>query len=131
MKLYFTDEEHQKAFIKLRALKESSAGFDSADYAIAYYILTSDKNLRLFLDRFIDKEKGDIRWSNMLESNMVYKDYKQIVAFAQQLYSGGWKNEEFDFVKLLEDARGKQGVLTTVLEAARLYSAQSFLDRLV
>lgn len=133
MELYFTDSEHEKAFSNLRGLKDpfDDKGFDYADYMIAYYILTSDKNLRLFLNRFIDQEKGDIRWSNMLESNMVYGDYRQVVAFAHQLYSGGWENKKFDIIKLLEDVRGKQGVLITVLEAARLYSSRAFLDRLI
>jgi len=131
MKLYFTDDEHEKAFNELRALKKPDRGFDYADYMLAYYVLTSDKNLRLFLPRFLDKVSGDIRWRNMLESNMVYKDYRQVVAFAQQLYTGGCKNNDFDFIMLLEDLRGKHGVLNTVLEAARLYSSQTFLNRLV
>lgn len=133
MKLYFTDAEHENAFNQLRSLKNpDDPGFDYADYMIAYYVLTADKNLRLFLfNWFLDKEKGDINWSSMLESNVVYEDYRQVVAFAQQLYAGGWKNENFDFIKLLEDVRGKQGVLITVLEAAKLYSSRAFLNRLV
>lgn len=132
MKLYFTDLEHEKTFNQLRSLRNpSDPGFDYADYMIAYYVLTADKNLRLFLIRFLDKETGDINWSSILESNIVYKDYRQVVAFAQQLYAGGWKNENFDFIKLLEDVRGKQEVLNTVLEAAKLYSLRAFLDGLV
>lgn len=126
MKLYFTDPEHEKAFKLLRDLRDPlNRNFCYSDYMYGYYVLTADQKLRTFLNMFLDKISGDIEWGKMLTSKIIDEDYRQVIAFAHQLYSAGWNFGKFDFIQLLSDIRGKQDILETVLAVTRLYGSEN------
>jgi hypothetical protein len=126
--MIFVDATHEQEFKHLQNVKAAAnTTLDYADYCYAYYIFTADPVLLKLVKRFWDEQTGDIRWQSILESNIIYQDLRQVVAFAHQLYSGGWWNENFVFVKMLDDLRGKPQLLGAVLEACRLYSQKAFI----
>jgi hypothetical protein len=126
--MIFVDATHEQEFKHLQKIKAAAnTTLDYADYCYAYYIFTADPVLLKLVKRFWDEQTGDIRWQSILESNIIHQDLRQVVAFAHQLYSGGWRNENFVFVKMLDDLRGKPQLLDAVLEACRLYSQKLFL----
>lgn len=125
--MFFYDGIHEQEFKRLQTLKASHSHFDYADYCYAYYIFTADPVLFGLVKRFMDEKTGDIRWETILESNIIHENLRSVVAFAHQLYSGGWPNENFVFVKMLDDLRSRPNLLDAVLEACKLYVRRAFL----
>jgi len=126
--MYFINAEHEQEFKRLQTLKAAAnTTLDYADYCYAYYIFTADQVLLKLVKRFLNEQTGDIRWESILDSNIIHQDLRHVVAFAHQLYSGGWGNKDFNFVKMLDDLRGKPKLLNAVLEACRLYNQKVFL----
>ncbi|SPF41518.1 hypothetical protein SBF1_2500005 [Candidatus Desulfosporosinus infrequens] len=126
--MHFVNTNHEQEFKRLQTLKAAAnTTLDYADYCYAYYIFTADSVLLNLVKRFLDEQNGDIKWQLILESKIIHEDLRQVVAFAHQLYSGGWSNDKFVFVKMLDDLRGKPNLLDAVLEACRLYSQKACL----
>ena len=120
---FFCDKEHEHEFKRLRTKRiVAGTSHDTDDYALAYYLLTADSYLRKTLERFMgDHPPGEIHWGQMIESKDVREDYRQLVYFAHQLYSGGWKNEDLYILKLLDSLSDKPNLREAFFEVCRRY----------
>lgn len=107
--MLFLNDDHEREFKRLQELKrQANTTLDYADYCYAYYILTADPVLLDLVKRFLEETNGDIKWDTIIKSKIIHENYRQVVALAHQLYSGGWKNKDFNFVKLLDDLKGSR-----------------------
>lgn len=127
--MYFCDKEHKQEFKRLKDQRVSAkTSFDIEDYCYAYYLLTADQYLRDTLKCFLKGHPpGEIAWTRLLEAANIREDYRQFVFFAHQLYSGGWDNPDFNFLKLLNSLSQKRELQESLFEACRRYSNKSIM----